>query len=449
MRILCPTILSFLLPLLDDFADGAGAYRTAALADGKTQALLHGHWSMQFNFQLHVVPRHHHLGAFGQLRRAGHVRGAEVKLRAVTIEKRGVTAALFLAQNVNLALELGVRGNGSRLGQHHAALHVFLGNTTQQQTRVVSGKSFIQLLFEHFDAGDHGLAGLPETDDLRLFANLDLAPLDPARHYRATAGNGENVFDRHQERLVNGTRRQGDVLVPPIHQLINLGFPLRFSVQPAQGGAANDRHIVPREVVLRQQFPDFHFHQVGQLFVFDRVALVQKHDDVGNAYLTGEQNVLLGLRHWTVGGGNYKNRSVHLRRAGDHVLDVVGVTRAIDVRVVTVGRLVLYVRGRDGDAALPLLRRVVDRIKRAKLDLRIMLRQYLCDCCRQGRLAVINVSNRPNVHVRFGPVKLFLRHLVPLYLAINKLFTRYASRGKPPMRRSHTVSPPNRLSSTS
>src|ERR1700722_5377797 len=354
---------------------------------------------MQFNFQLHVVPRHHHLGAFRQLRRPGYVRGAEVKLRAVTIEERGVTATLFLAQNVNLALELGVRGNGSWLGQHHAALHVFLGNTTQQQTRVVSGKSFIQLLFEHFDAGDHGLAGLPETDDLRLFANLDLAPLDPARHYRATAGNGENVFDRHQERLIDGTCRQGHVLVYRIHQLVDLGFPLRFAVQPPQGGAANDRHIVSREVVLRQQFPNFHFDQVGQLFVFDRVALVQKHHDVGNAYLPGEQNVLLGLRHRTVGRRYYQDRSIHLRRTGDHVLDVVGVTRAIHVGVVTVGRLVLYVRGRNRNATLPLLGRVINRIKRTKLDLRIVLRQYLRDCRRQCRLAVINVPNRPYVHM--------------------------------------------------
>src|ERR1700733_15794480 len=122
MRILCPTILSFLLPLLNDFADGAGAYRTAAFADGKTQALLHGHWSMQLNLKLHVVARHHHLGAFRQLRRSGHIGGTEVKLRPVTIEERSVTATFFLAQNVNLALELGVRGNRSGLGQDHAAL---------------------------------------------------------------------------------------------------------------------------------------------------------------------------------------------------------------------------------------------------------------------------------------------------------------------------------------
>ena len=84
------------------------------------------------------------------------------------------------------------------------------------------------------------------------------------------------------------------------------------------------------------------------------------------------------------------------------------------MRVVTVGRLVLHVRGRNRNAALPLLRRIINRIKRTKLYLRIVLRQYLRDRRRQRRLAVINVPNRPHVHVRLGPVKLLLRHLVPL-----------------------------------
>ncbi len=102
--------------------------------------------------------------------------------------------------------------------------------------------------------------------------------------------------------------------------------------------------------------------------VFDRVALVQKHHDAGHAHLAGQQHVLLGLRHRSVGRRNHQNRAVHLRRAGDHVLDVVGVTGAVHVRIVTVRRLVLHVRRRNRDAALPLFRRVVDRVERTERD---------------------------------------------------------------------------------
>ena len=229
-------------------------------------------------------------------------------------------------------------------------------------------------------------------------------------HHRAASRDREDVFDRHQERLVDGTRRQRNIRIHRRHQLVHLGFPLRLAVQRAQGRAANHRQIVARELVLRQQFADFHLHQVDQLRIFHRIALVQEHHDAGNANLARQQHVLLGLRHRTVGRRHHQNRAVHLRRAGDHVLDVVGVARAIHVRIVTVARLILHVRRGNRDTALALFRRIVDRVKRAELDVRIVLCQHLRDRRRQRRLAMIDVPNRPNVHVRLAAVKFLFRH---------------------------------------
>ena len=60
--------------------------------------------------------------------------------------------------------------------------------------------------------------------------------------------------------------------------------------------------------------------------------------------LAREQHVLARLRHDAVERAHHQDRAVHLRRARDHVLDVVGVAGAIDVRVVALRRLVLHVR---------------------------------------------------------------------------------------------------------
>jgi hypothetical protein len=199
--------------------------------------------------------------------------------------------------------------------------------------------------------GHHRLARLAEADNLDVLADLHLAALDAARHHRAASLNREDVFDRHQERLVDVARRQRHVLVHRFHQLVDLGFPLRFAVQRTQRRAANHRHIVARELVLRQQLAHFHLHQVDQLGVLHRVALVQKHQHVGHAHLARQQHVLLGLRHRPVGGRDHQDRAVHLRRAGNHVLDVVGVAGTIHVRVVPVRRLVLHVRRGNRDAA--------------------------------------------------------------------------------------------------
>src|SRR5699024_12799604 len=55
---------------------------------------------------------------------AGDVGGAEVELRAVVRVERVVTPALILGQDVDLRLELRVRGDGARLHDDLTALDV-------------------------------------------------------------------------------------------------------------------------------------------------------------------------------------------------------------------------------------------------------------------------------------------------------------------------------------
>ena len=130
-----------------------------------------------------------------------------------------------------------------------------------------------------------------------------------------------------------------------------------------QGRPGDDRYVVARELVLGQQFAHFHLDEFEQLRVVYHVGFVEVHDDVGHAHLTGEQDVLTGLRHRTIGRRHDQDRSVHLSGAGDHVLNVVRVAGAVHVSVVTILSLILHVGGSDGDAALPLLGSVVDGVE--------------------------------------------------------------------------------------
>ena len=160
----------------------------------------------------------------------------------------------------------------------------------------------------------------------------------------------------------------GDVAVDGIHQLDD-GLARRALVarrsrlEGLEGRAVDDRDVVAGELVLGEQLADFHLDQLEQFGVVDHVGLVQVDDDVGHADLTGEQDVLTGLRHGAVGGGHDQDGAVHLGGTGDHVLDVVGVARAVDVGVVALVGLVLDVGGGDGDAALTLFGGVVDRVE--------------------------------------------------------------------------------------
>ena len=252
-----------------------------------------------------------------------------------------------------------------------------------------------------------------DADDLDLLAGLDDAALDAAGRHGAAALDAEHVLDGHQERLVDRPLRGRDVAVDRVHQLLDRGVGRVGRVvrrlERLEGGAADDRDLVAGELVLGQQLAHLELDQVEQLLVVDHVDLVEEHDDVRDLDLAGQEDVLPGLGHRAVGRRDHEDRAVHLGGTRDHVLDEVGVTGAVDVRVVPRVGLVLDVGDRDRDAARPLLGSVVDRIEGAVLGLALE-GQVLGDRRRQRRLAVVDVTDRADVDVRLGALELLLRH---------------------------------------
>ena len=116
-----------------------------------------------------------------------------------------------------------------------------------------------------------------------------------------------------------------------------------------------------------------------------------------------------GLWHRAVSGRAHQNCAVHLCGAGDHVLDVVGVAWAVNVRVVTGSRLVLDVGGVDGDAARFFfwccIDLVVGHCRRAA-----SFCEDFRDRSRQRRFAVVDVTDCADVAVGFASVKLLFSH---------------------------------------
>jgi hypothetical protein len=253
-----------------------------------------------------------------------------------------------------------------------------------------------------------------DADDLDLLVDLEDAALDPAGHDRAAAGDGEDVLDGHEERLVDVALRKRDGGVDGVHQLEDALAPLLVALERLERRDADDRQVVARELVGRQQLTDLQLDELEDLLVVDHVGLVERHDDVGDADLAGQEDVLTGLRHRAVGSRDDEDRAVHLGRAGDHVLHVVGVPGAVDVRVVALLGLVLDVGDRDRDAALLLLGRLVDVVEREhRVQRGELVVQDLRDRSRQRRLAVVDVTDRADVDVRLGPLELCLRHCGP------------------------------------
>ncbi|TKS61127.1 MAG: hypothetical protein EWM73_03016 [Nitrospira sp.] len=120
------------------------------------------------------------------------------------------------------------------------------------------------------------------------------------------------------------------------------------------------------------------------------------------------------LGHGPVGRAHDQNGAVHLGGAGDHVLDVVGVARAVHMGVVAIGRFVFHVTDGNGHnlggIASPLTLTgfghfvVGDELRHA------LIGRHLGQRRGQRRLAVVHVPDRPDIHVRLPPLIFRLRH---------------------------------------
>src|SRR5438067_11546999 len=86
----------FAICLRHDLCHDARADGVPALADRVPQSGLDGDGGAELDLGGDVVAGHDHLGALGQLHRAGHVGRPQVELRAVAGEERRVTATLLL-----------------------------------------------------------------------------------------------------------------------------------------------------------------------------------------------------------------------------------------------------------------------------------------------------------------------------------------------------------------
>lgn len=307
----------------------------------------------------------------------------------------GVTSTLVLGQDVHGHEELLVLRSGAWLGDDHTTLDILTLNTTEKKTRVVTGSRLVARLLERLDISHLGPdGGQVSANKLDFGILLQDTTLDTTRSNGTTTRDGEDILDGHEERLLKITLRSGDPFVDSVHELINL---LNTNVgltvlERAESGTENDGSLVTLEAVRGKKLTHLHLDKLQHLLVLNSVDLVDEDDNSLDTNLTGEEQVLTGLGHLSVGSGDDDDGTIHGSSTGNHVLDVIGVTRTVDVGVVTSVGLVLDVCSGNGDTTLPLLgslvnRGIVEEVCVALLGL------TLGDGGSEGGLAVIDVAD--------------------------------------------------------
>ena len=295
------------------------------------------------------------------------------------------------------------------MANNHTALNFVLVDTTEQQTYVITSFTFVKNLTEHLDTGYNRLLVCAQAKDLNFVANLNTTSLDTACNNSTTTCDREHVLNRHQERFINVTRRKRNPVVNCIHKLHNLCFPLRLTVQCTESRTTDDRSIVAIILVCRKKITHFHLNELEHLLVVNHIALVQEYNQARNVYLTSQKDVLTSLRHRTVSCSNHDDCTVHLSGTSYHVLHIVGVSRAVNVRIVAVCSFILNVRSVDCDTTLFFFRSIVDRIERTQLR-KTLLCQNSSNGSGQSSFTVVNVTDSTDVNMRFGPFKFLFSH---------------------------------------
>jgi hypothetical protein len=174
-----------------------------------------------------------------------------------------VAAALLFREDVDLGLELRVRCDRARLGEHLTTLDLLALDAAKKRADVVARLALVEELLEHLDAGDDRLRDLRmDADHFDLVADLAHALLDAARDDRSAARDREHVLDRHQERLVDVALGLGDVRIHGLHELEDLRYPLLVALERLERRARDDRDVVARELVVRQELADLHLDEL-------------------------------------------------------------------------------------------------------------------------------------------------------------------------------------------
>src|SRR5690625_2182068 len=162
--------------------------------------------------------------------RAGDIGRTEVELRTIAGEEWSVTTTLLLRQHIDLSLELRMWRDRARLGKDHPTLDILLGNTTKEETDVVTSKTLIEELPKHLDTGDDRRLIRTKANELELLRDLHTPTHNTTSRNRTTTGDREDILNGHEEGTVDITLRLRNVAVDSIHELADLLTPLTLTI---------------------------------------------------------------------------------------------------------------------------------------------------------------------------------------------------------------------------
>lgn len=386
--------LDILSRVLTKLRNDTGRDSSTTLTNSEALTNKDGQGVRELHLESQVVARHGHLDVIRKRNVDGAISRTDEALRPVA-RKEGLGATTLIAlQHVDLTLEVTAHLHGAGLGKAHTTTDLLLGDTSEQHTDVVTSLRGIHLLVEGLNTSNSGRNMLSSnTNQMNILIQLEGTLLNSTRADGTSTGDVDRLINGHEELLVDESLRQLEGVIHRIDQILH-GLLAELGVSAVEGakcGTLNKHGIVTIVVILGEQLTHLHLDQFVHILVINHIALVQEDDDVLDADLSAEKNMLTSLRHGTISCRHDKDTTVHSGGTRDHVLDVISVTRAVDMTVVSRISLILNRGSVNSDTSGLLFWRLVN-ISVVLEDGVVLVGKVLGDGSSKSSLTVINVT---------------------------------------------------------
>jgi len=293
-----------------------------------------------------------------------------------------MTSTFIFCQNVNLSCEFCMACKCSWFSKNLSTLDFVSLNTTKKCTDVITSLSFIKKFTEHFDTSYNNFTCFFfDTNDFNFVRYMKYTSLYSTSSNCTTTCDREYILYRHYEWFICVTLWVWNIAVNSIHKFHDLVSPLTVRVFKSFKSRTFDyRDIISWEIILGKKFTNLHLNQFKKFFVINHITFVHEYNDVRNTYLTSKKNVLFCLSHNTICSCYNKDSTIHLSCTCDHVLNVVSMSWAVNMCIMSLLCLILNVSCRNCDTTLSFFWSFIDIFKVFYYVSSNSLSQNFCDC---------------------------------------------------------------------
>ena len=242
-------------------------------------------------------------------------RRAEVDMDPVLVADRGAGAG----QDFQPAVQHGAGAEFPGRADHRAALHPLPADAGEVQRDALPGGTGLGGGAVDFEAADPGAlprpglaAAVPAGQDFHLAPDRDAAGDHGSGDHRAEPPHREHPVHREAEEPVRVAGARGG------------GGGFEGGAQPVEPGAGDRGHRDDRGVGQRapgEEVADFQFREFDQVRVVHQVAAGERDDRGPDPQQPADLEVLAGLGHDRLVGGDDQQHHIEPARPGEHVPD--------------------------------------------------------------------------------------------------------------------------------